>query len=150
MSVFSNGIYHDNEYARYHGHFKIPWIIIYKWFRFLECILRIIFPSTGHNAQHHCMLRQKTRAHSDVNKHGRNAWWNAWRKKRTFTLWQQMAMNSRNAAVTPETKQLLLSKTYLNDLNSHSDFCICYSVLHSTKYLNIQTFCTFNLDYNMP
>ncbi len=59
------------------------------------------------------------------------------KEKRAFTLWQQMALNSRNAAVTPETTQLQLFITHLNDLNSHSDFFIRYSVVHSAKYLNI-------------
>ncbi len=51
VPVFGNVIYQDNEYARhcYRGHFKIQIIIIYyKLFRIFECILRIVFPPTGH------------------------------------------------------------------------------------------------------
>ncbi len=43
----------------------------------------------------------------------------------------------------PGNKAAATFQTYLNDLNSHSDFVFATVFLHSTKYLNIQTFCTF-------
>ncbi len=72
------------------------------------CILIILFPSTGHNAQQLCKLRQRRSAHSDVNKHGWEAHGRTRERrsgcKRNSLLTAEWRWwNDRNAAVTPET-----------------------------------------------
>ncbi len=144
--VFSNAIYHDNGHARYCycGHFKIQRIIIYyKLFRFFECILRILFPSTDHKCTTPLYAAPKTHAHSDVNKHrweahGRTSEGDALNES-TFTLWQQMALMKQQKysrypgnPVNIAAALLPVSETY-----SHSDFCISNDVNHCAKYLNI-------------
>ena len=64
MPVFGNAIYRCNEYAVNN--------YILQIIQNLECILRIFFPSTAQNAQHRCMLLERS-MRSDVNKHVREA-----------------------------------------------------------------------------
>ncbi len=47
-------------------------------------------------------------------------------------------MEQQKCCQNPVNKAaVLLSETYLNDLNILSDLCIRYGVHHSAKYLNI-------------
>ncbi len=54
--------YHDNEYAM----ILLSWVLqntenkyLSLMIQIFECILRILFSSTGHNAQHRCILSQR-------------------------------------------------------------------------------------------
>lgn len=102
LDVFSNAIYitvmnmHNIVIVGTSKYRELLFITDYS--DFLNAFFRILFPSTGSNAQP-LYAESKARVHSDVNKHRwESAWQNIWRRltewKCTFTLWAQMALNS--------------------------------------------------------